>query len=66
MIYGIIIILLEWRFVSQDNDSIEEEETFGHILIAVRSITIITATFSQMCEITSRLDEYDPKVAIIE
>ena len=64
--YGSIVIRLGSRLSNQDNESFEEGEHLGQILMCVGIITLITATFSQICEINSRLDKYNPKVVVTE
>lgn len=66
MLYGSIIIRLGSTLSNQDNESFEEGEHLGQILMCVGIITVVTATFSQICEITSRLDKYNPKVVVTE
>ena len=66
VLYSIVLIRLGGRLTAQDNESFEEGEVLGQILVAVGCITLITATFSQLCEITSRMDRYNPKVVVTE
>ena len=64
VMYGIVLILLGGRLAGQDTESFEEGEHLGSFLIWIGSITIIAATFSQLCEVSSRLAKYNPKVIV--